>query len=328
MALAQSTTGDGTTGQNQDFKWAIDPALLDSLQETLQTAHATDTFVNEWDFEKFLEATSPSSDSLDDAGHDALLDISASDSWAGRVPTKCSFPGCKSTIRFTRRCDLRKHLRLHERTLFCRYDGCPKSRRAKGVDTTGQAGWFATAKDRNRHEGKHNPSVVCQGFKSDGSRCGRVFSRKDNMITHMKKTHGLSVSLGGDSDSASPPSSNDFHWADGLDTAELDEQPNMDEFPWMEGYVDPALSDRPGGNKPQLDSENVSYGDISSYIEWLKNNTKLEGPKLDAALPKLEESAIVLDQIPYLTKQDLLGIGLPLGIVVALQHNYERFHRI
>lgn len=79
----------------------------------------------------------------------------------------CTWPGCTSQSRFTRACDLRKHYKRHRKTLFCRQERCPRA----------TEGGFSSKKDRARHEAKHNPMITC-----DWEGCGRLFSRKDNMV--------------------------------------------------------------------------------------------------------------------------------------------------
>nr|POF07659.1 hypothetical protein CFP56_70561 [Quercus suber] len=78
----------------------------------------------------------------------------------------CSHPDCKSSTIFKRPCDFRKHLKRHIKRLPCRVAGCPQSWQPS----------FADAKDRERHEASHQPSIVCE-WKG----CDRVFSRRDNM---------------------------------------------------------------------------------------------------------------------------------------------------
>jgi hypothetical protein len=80
----------------------------------------------------------------------------------------CSFPDCRSILRFTRPCDVRKHYKRHFRSWGCRF-----SQGASGCAVA-----FATRKDRDRHESKHRPSIPC-----DISECSRVFSRMDNMVS-------------------------------------------------------------------------------------------------------------------------------------------------
>lgn len=79
----------------------------------------------------------------------------------------CAFHGCTSRSTFSRGCDLRKHYKRHTKSLFCRHKGCPQA----------TEGGFSSKKDRDRHEAKHNPAVVCE----EG--CGRLFSRQDNMVS-------------------------------------------------------------------------------------------------------------------------------------------------
>lgn len=86
-------------------------------------------------------------------------------------PKRCPHPACASQLLFTRQGDLNKHSRLHQRKYICRMptgEGCLVA--------------FATAKDRNRHETGHAPSIAC-------TLCGRLFSRQDNLRGHCRKLH-------------------------------------------------------------------------------------------------------------------------------------------
>lgn len=87
---------------------------------------------------------------------------------------RCGYPGCTSQAKFTRGCDLRKHFRRHTKSLFCRHDECPQSKE----------GGFSSKKDRDRHESKHKPGVLCTD-----ETCERRFSRVDNMKDHVRRIH-------------------------------------------------------------------------------------------------------------------------------------------
>lgn len=68
----------------------------------------------------------------------------------------CAFPGCSSRSTFQRGCDLRKHYKRHNKTLFCRHPDCPQS----------SQGGFSSKKDRARHEAKHNREfTTCEAFR-------------------------------------------------------------------------------------------------------------------------------------------------------------------
>ena len=88
---------------------------------------------------------------------------------------RCGYLGCTSQAKFTRGCDLRKHFRRHTKSLFCRHDECAQSRE----------GGFSSKKDRDRHESKHKPGVLCSN-----ETCDRRFSRVDNMKDHVRRIHG------------------------------------------------------------------------------------------------------------------------------------------
>ena len=87
---------------------------------------------------------------------------------------RCAYPTCTSQSVFRRGCDLRKHYNRHRKYLFCRHQGCPQA----------SHGGFSSKKDRDRHEAKHNPGILCEW---EG--CYRVFSRVDNMKDHVKRIH-------------------------------------------------------------------------------------------------------------------------------------------
>lgn len=93
------------------------------------------------------------------------------------APQRCPHPACSSKLVFTRQCDLDKHYRLHSRGNFCREPGCSQQ---EGISTVG----FVTAKDRDRHERAHHPSIPCR-------LCGKLFSRQDNLRDHVRRRHRL-----------------------------------------------------------------------------------------------------------------------------------------
>lgn len=127
---------------------------------------------------------------------------------------QCSYPGCPSKTLFLRICDLRKHYKRHSQRLYCRHLGCPRSIEGSLSDLDGpkkespdpirddlrlQEGslsdsssaqynqtWFASVRDRARHEAKHNPRIRCTW---QGGICSRVFSRLDNMRNHVERVH-------------------------------------------------------------------------------------------------------------------------------------------
>ncbi|KAL3457053.1 hypothetical protein BJX64DRAFT_27779 [Aspergillus heterothallicus] len=92
----------------------------------------------------------------------------------------CAYPGCTSPALFRRGCDLRKHYNRHRKHLFCRVEGCPQANSAN------PGAGFSSKKDRDRHEAKHNPGIVCEWA---GEGCTRVFSRVDNMKDHVRRIH-------------------------------------------------------------------------------------------------------------------------------------------
>ncbi|KZW03547.1 hypothetical protein EXIGLDRAFT_600368 [Exidia glandulosa HHB12029] len=83
---------------------------------------------------------------------------------------QCPVAGCNAT--FTRRFNLRGHLRSHaeQRPYVCTWAGCGKS--------------FARAHDCKRHETLHcskAPFLVCDG-------CSKPFSRSDSLRRHCEMT--------------------------------------------------------------------------------------------------------------------------------------------
>ncbi|KAF7193629.1 Trichothecene biosynthesis transcription regulator TRI6 [Pseudocercospora fuligena] len=87
---------------------------------------------------------------------------------------QCTYPGCRSKTRFTRKCDLRKHIKRHFIAFHCRHKGCPRA----------SEHGFSTKKDRERHEARHDPQIGCAW---EG--CNRLFSRMDNMKDHVRRVH-------------------------------------------------------------------------------------------------------------------------------------------
>jgi hypothetical protein len=108
---------------------------------------------------------------------------------------RCAYPDCTSRALFTRGCDLRKHFNRHSKNLFCRVEGCPQSEACAAGDLNGRRGslsggrGFSSKKDRARHEAKHNPGIRCEWRGSEGEKCGRLFSRMDNMKDHVRRIH-------------------------------------------------------------------------------------------------------------------------------------------
>lgn len=124
----------------------------------------------------------------------------------------CGFPGCNSQVVFTRACDLQKHYKRHSQRFYCRKPSCARSAEADTetkVSPTGTLGhsnsaqhaqvssgpgrvrhrWFASKKDRDRHEAKHSPRIQCTWRGSNGEHCSRLFSRLDNMKDHIRRVH-------------------------------------------------------------------------------------------------------------------------------------------
>ena len=124
---------------------------------------------------------------LDACGIPLTISNTASDkpSW------KCAYLGCTSKAIFKRLCDLRKHYNRHFKHLFCRIDGCPQSQTVAVARSTDQrlSVGFSSRKDRARHEAKHNPAIRCEWKGPQGEKCGRFFSRRDNMKDHVWRVH-------------------------------------------------------------------------------------------------------------------------------------------
>lgn len=98
------------------------------------------------------------------------------------VTLRCPHLSCSSRKLFVRQCDLDKHYRLHFRRYFCRVPTCDNSRASCHQDTQRTQIGFPTAKDRNRHENGHNPSLPCYI-------CRRLFARQDNLRDHCRRRH-------------------------------------------------------------------------------------------------------------------------------------------
>ncbi|KFH44713.1 Zinc finger X-linked protein-like protein [Hapsidospora chrysogenum ATCC 11550] len=88
-----------------------------------------------------------------------------------QVSAKCSF--CSKV--FPRPCELRKHLKRHERPYGCTFYGCKKK--------------FGSKNDWKRHEtGQHKEHDIlyCE------SECGRKFEHSDGFATHLRAHHRTS----------------------------------------------------------------------------------------------------------------------------------------
>jgi len=132
--------------------------------------------------------------------------LSVSKAWC------CGFPGCNSQVIFTRACDLHKHYKRHSQRFYCRKKSCSRSAESDAeakLPPSGSSGpsnsalndqvsngtsrvrhrWFASKKDRDRHEAKHSPRIQCTWRGSGGEHCPRVFSRLDNMKDHIRRVH-------------------------------------------------------------------------------------------------------------------------------------------
>lgn len=116
------------------------------------------------------------------------LKAMSSHNTAGKLPTSCPYPECKSKAKFNSRKDLRNHYQTHCKRFFCRYPECSQSALNADPDIIGRRG-FVTRKDRTRHEAKHKPEIQCQWRGENGEQCSRIFSRVDNMRDHVKRIH-------------------------------------------------------------------------------------------------------------------------------------------
>ncbi|KAH7088378.1 hypothetical protein FB567DRAFT_337725 [Paraphoma chrysanthemicola] len=91
--------------------------------------------------------------------------------------TKWTFDCNYCSATFNRRCDLNKHIVCaHERRYPCLIRGCPQPP-------------FGLKLDRKRHMGtvhrKNSDSRICCNVLG----CVKMFSRRDNMLRHVKKDH-------------------------------------------------------------------------------------------------------------------------------------------
>jgi len=85
-----------------------------------------------------------------------------------QVIAKCSF--CPKV--FPRPCELRKHIKRHERPYGCTFYGCKKK--------------FGSKNDWKRHEtGQHKDNDIWYC----GSECGRKFEHQDGFATHLRAHH-------------------------------------------------------------------------------------------------------------------------------------------
>lgn len=161
---------------SSDSQLAISPDFGTGGIPTMAFTEGTAQSVFEAPLTETLRETSMPSHSL----HSRLLSTAMpevnTDTGSSQPILRCPYLSCYSKAHFSRQSDLRKHYISHLRLYYCRVLGC------------GQNGYraspgFPTAKDRNRHERGHNPSIRCE-------KCSRLFSRHDNMRDHQRKMHG------------------------------------------------------------------------------------------------------------------------------------------
>ncbi|KAL4897611.1 hypothetical protein BDV59DRAFT_168088 [Aspergillus ambiguus] len=91
------------------------------------------------------------------------------------INAPCPEPGCDRI--FSRRCDLKKHVKTHERPYKCVVAGC------KFVEKG-----FPTEKERERHHNdRHNPNAPKFPCQFEG--CTYASKREANLKQHMEKNH-------------------------------------------------------------------------------------------------------------------------------------------
>ncbi|KLU86744.1 hypothetical protein MAPG_05754 [Magnaporthiopsis poae ATCC 64411] len=95
----------------------------------------------------------------------------------------CKFPGCEAT--FQRECELRKHMKRHDKPYGCTFKPCTKT--------------FGSKSDWKRHENsQHSPVDMwnCDeyvkrppGGSSNAQRCNKVCYRRETFKFHLQKEH-------------------------------------------------------------------------------------------------------------------------------------------
>ncbi|KAL8392058.1 hypothetical protein RB595_002312 [Gaeumannomyces hyphopodioides] len=102
----------------------------------------------------------------------------------------CKIQDCGAS--FQRECELRKHMKRHDRPYGCTFKSCSKR--------------FGSKSDWKRHENsQHSPVDVWKcdeyaksppGRSHNEQRCGKVCYRRETFKAHLHKEHGFDVSIG------------------------------------------------------------------------------------------------------------------------------------
>ncbi|KAK3325454.1 hypothetical protein B0H66DRAFT_529490 [Apodospora peruviana] len=103
-----------------------------------------------------------------------------SDSHAGKSGGQHTCPQCKKG--FSRACELRKHMKRHDKPYACTYDQCDKR--------------FGSKNDWKRHENSQHFQLECWKCNekvkdSDHELCGKVCHRRETFTNHLEKEHNL-----------------------------------------------------------------------------------------------------------------------------------------
>lgn len=101
--------------------------------------------------------------------------------------------------------------------------------------------------------------------------------------------------------------------------------------PWM--YPPPPASgpnvyqQQPSNRPPSspISGKYVDEPSVGAYIDWLQSHTRMNPERLDAAGITLEENAVMVGQLRDITKQELIALGIPLGIAQVLKDEVKRF---
>ncbi|KAL8419084.1 hypothetical protein RB594_002331 [Gaeumannomyces avenae] len=151
--------------------------LLKQLEET-DGPRTLDKILEKFGYEKSGSSSSKSKKS------------SCSNNSGGSGPSVvCKFQNCGAS--FHRECELRKHMKRHDRPYGCTFKACTKR--------------FGSKSDWKRHENsQHSPVDVWKcdeyarplpGRSPNEQRCGKVCYRRETFKAHLQREHGFDVSL-------------------------------------------------------------------------------------------------------------------------------------
>ncbi|PHH67934.1 hypothetical protein CDD80_392 [Ophiocordyceps camponoti-rufipedis] len=149
---------------NHDPDWG-----LDGLDTVAHPEHMVSPATNPTDIVNYLR-TFPKPFLQTALKGNSAPEGSASDDGQG---LRCREPDCGKY--FNRSCELKKHMKRHEKPYGCTFRGCVKR--------------FGSKNDWKRHESSQH--LVLEKWDCDEPGCGRVCHRRESFRNHLQKDHGM-----------------------------------------------------------------------------------------------------------------------------------------